>query len=103
MDKYDEDHDGCMPGAKYKEIMGARAEDLQERIAEKFGSAEAIFEKCDTNKDGIVSEEEFIKCTTKELGVSEEATKKMYEKAAGDKPLTQDAFTKEFGIGKDEV
>merc|ERR1719333_847672 len=50
--KYDTDGDGKIDGAKYKEIMGARAKDLQERMLDKYESAEDAFDKWDCDGSG---------------------------------------------------
>lgn len=103
MAKYDEDGDGFITGDKYREVMGAKAEDVKQRIYDKFGTAEDFFEQCDANKDGLVDEDEFVKCATEDLGISEDAARRMFEKENGGQPLNRKQFIKAFGIGPDEI
>lgn len=104
MMKYDKDGDGHLTGDQYKEIMGARAAELQERMLKKFESAEDAFDEWDTNDDGIISEEEFI-AGCKDLNISPSAARRMFHKADedGSNGLDRKEFVKAFGVGPDEL
>lgn len=104
MMKYDKDGDGKLTGDQYREIMGARKAELQERMWKKYESAEDAFDEWDTDGDGVISEEEFIE-GCKELNISPYAAKRMFKKADEDNSngLDRKEFVKAFGVGADEL
>merc|ERR1719454_2416667 len=95
---------GHLTGEEFMDHFGATASDLEERLAEKFESPSDAFAKFDKNGDGEVSEEEFIE-GAKEMGISESAAKKMFDKANADGKggLSEDEFLTAFGAGPEEL
>merc|ERR1719487_2905422 len=95
---------GHLTGEEFLDHFGATASDMKERLAEKFDSPSDAFSKFDKDGDGEVSEEEFIAGAT-EMGISESAAKKMFDKANvdGKGGLTEDEFLTAFGAGPEEL
>merc|ERR1719271_1407749 len=89
---------GHLTGEEFMDHFGAPASDMKERLAEKFDSPSDAFADFDKDGDGEVSEEEFI-AGAKEMGISESAAKKMFDKANvdGKGGLTEDEFLTAFG------
>ena len=67
MKRLDPDGDGKIEGDDFKAEIMATADDLQERLQEKYGSVGEAMKKWDTDGDGKISKEEFMK-GAKELG-----------------------------------
>merc|ERR1719271_1764838 len=95
---------GHLTGEEFMDHFGATASDLKERLAEKFDSPSDAFAKFDKDGDGEVSEEEFI-AGAKDMGISEYAAKKMFDKANvdGKGGLSEDEFLTAFGAGPEEL
>merc|ERR1719420_2689940 len=74
MQRLDPDGDGSIPGSEFKRAIMATAEDLSERIIEKYGSAPKGFKAFDKDGDGQLTQEEFL-AGALDLGVSEAAAK----------------------------
>jgi len=104
MKDLDPDGDGKIEGDDFKAEIRATADDLQERLQEKYGSVGEAMKKWDTDGDGKMSKEEFMK-GAKELGISPEAAEAIWkEQPKGpDGKISLDDFTKAFGIGPDEI
>jgi Ca2+-binding EF-hand superfamily protein len=104
MKRLDPDGDGKIEGKDFKAEIRADADDLQERLQEKYGSVGEAMKKWDTDGDGKISKEEFMK-GAKELGISPEAAEAIWkEQPKGpDGKISLDDFTKAFGIGPDEI
>jgi len=104
MKRLDPDGDGKIEGDDFKAEIRADADDLQERLQEKYGSVGEAMKKWDTDGDGKISKEEFMK-GAKELGISPEAAEAIWkEQPKGpDGKISLEDFTKAFGIGPDEI
>lgn len=104
MQRLDPDGDGCIPGAEFKKAILATAEDLSERVIEKYGSAPEGFKAFDKDGNGELTEDEFI-AGALALGVSEAAAKAIWEKHGkpGDGKMNLKEFVAIFGIGPDEI
>jgi len=88
----------------FLEDFGADAGDVKERLAEQFDSADNAFDKFDEDGSGEVSEEEFVK-GAKDMGLSEEEAKKIFDAANtdGGGGLSRDEFKNAFGAGPEEL
>jgi len=104
MQRLDPDGDGSIPGQEFKNAILATAEDLSERVIEKYGSAPKGFEAFDKDGDGKLTEAEFI-AGALALGVSEDAAKAIWETHGkpGDGVMDLKEFVAIFGIGPDEI
>merc|ERR1719265_3027456 len=102
MQKLDPDGDGCIAGPDFKKAILATAEDLSERVIEKYGSAPEGFKVFDKNGDGEITKDEFMEGALA-LGVSEAAAKAIWEKHNVGGKMNLKEFVAIFGIGPDEI
>jgi len=103
MKKYDPNGDGEIEGDVFKKAFGATAQDLKDRIGEKMGSAKDAIAKWDKDGDGCLSKQEFLDGAMKDLGISKGAAERMWKEHSKDGKMCEDAFTKAFGVGPDDV
>jgi Ca2+-binding EF-hand superfamily protein len=104
MQRLDPDGNGSIPGQEFKTAILATAEDLAERVIEKYGSAPKGFEAFDKDGDGKVTEDEFI-AGALDLGVSPAAAKAIWKQHGkpGDGVMDLKEFVAIFGIGPDQI
>lgn len=89
---------------EFMKEFGADADDLKERLAEEFDSADNAFDSMDADGNGEVSKEEFLAGAEK-MGLSKAEAEKIFEKADkdGNGSLSRDEFGAAFGVGPEEL
>jgi len=94
-----------LTGDEFMDHFGADASDVKERLAEQFDSAENAFDKFDTDGNGELSKDEFVKAAMEDMGLSKREAEKIFEQADvdGDGKLTRDEFATAFGAGPEEL
>merc|ERR1719482_1965736 len=94
-----------LTGDEFMDHFGADASDVKERLAEQFDSADNAFDKFDTDGNGELSKDEFIKAAMEDMGLSKREAEKIFEQADldGDGKLTRDEFATAFGAGPEEL
>merc|ERR550514_653786 len=73
----DKNGDGVVSEDEMQNTLGVDTDEMQDRVLDKFGNADAALKEADADGDGQVSKEEMKKMLAEKMGVTPENAEKL--------------------------